>query len=108
MGGALAMHIGLRHLPNVAGIFALSSFLSYTSSIYRLPKQPNGFPPLLMCHGDRDTLVPHEWGEHTYKTLTTQLGVKGEFHTITNALHELKKKEIIKLQEWLNKQLPSS
>lgn len=106
MGGALAMHVGFRFLPQVAGVFALSSFLSYTSSIYELPKQSSGMPSLLMCHGDRDTLVPHQWGEHTFKTLTTEYGVKGQFHTIPNALHELKKKEILLLQEWLNKQLP--
>ncbi|KAJ9591569.1 hypothetical protein L9F63_001923 [Diploptera punctata] len=106
MGGALAMHIGFRHMPRIAGIFALSSFLSYTSSIYKLPKPSSELPPLLMCHGNRDDLVPYEWGEQTFKTLTTQFGVKGEFQTIPNALHELKRKEILLLQEWLNKQLP--
>jgi predicted esterase len=58
-----------------------------------------------MCHGDRDTLVPHEWGEHTFKTLK-QLGVNGEFHTIPNALHELKEKELQQLCEWINQCLP--
>ncbi|PSN36110.1 hypothetical protein C0J52_17198 [Blattella germanica] len=108
MGGALAMHTGLRLMPQLAGIFALSSFLSYTSSIYELPKRSDGYPPLFMCHGDRDDLVSHEWGEGTFKTLTSKLGVQGTFHTIPNALHELKKKEILMLKEWLNERLPPS
>jgi predicted esterase len=58
-----------------------------------------------MCHGNRDTLVPHEWGEHTFKQLR-QLGVDGEFHTIPNTLHEMKEKELRQLYKWINKHLP--
>lgn len=38
MGGALAMHTGFRLMSKVAGVFALSSFLSHTSSIYHVSK----------------------------------------------------------------------
>jgi predicted esterase len=58
-----------------------------------------------MCHGNRDTLVPHEWGEHTFKRLE-RLGVDGEFHTISNALHEMKEKELKQLYKWINQHLP--
>lgn len=109
MGGALAMHIGFRMMPNVAGVFALSSFLSHTSSVYQslgsIRQEVITVPPLFMCHGNRDTLVPHEWGEHTFKRLR-QLGVDGEFHTISNALHEMKEKELRQLYEWINQRLP--
>ncbi|KDR10567.1 hypothetical protein L798_15276, partial [Zootermopsis nevadensis] len=110
MGGALAMHIGFRLMSKVAGVFALSSFLSHTSSIYHSLKSMQRediktFPPLFMCHGDRDSLVPHEWGKNTFQTLK-QLGVDGEFHTIPNALHEMKEKELLQLYEWINRCLP--
>lgn len=36
MGGALAMHVGFRKMWQVAAVFALSSFLSHTSSIYQV------------------------------------------------------------------------
>ncbi|KAJ4448179.1 hypothetical protein ANN_10192 [Periplaneta americana] len=111
MGGALAMHVGFRLMPKIAGVFALSSFLSHSSSIYKMlqdmPRESINLPPLFMCHGDRDTLVSHEWGEETFKMLT-QLGVHGEFHTISNALHELKRKEMLQLYEWITQKLPPS
>jgi phospholipase/carboxylesterase len=109
MGGALAMHVGFRLMRRVAGVFALSSFLSHTSSIYqsigRTSRDLISLPPLFMCHGDRDTLVPHEWGQHTFNRLR-QLGVHGEFHTIHNALHEMKEKELRQLYIWINRCLP--
>jgi phospholipase/carboxylesterase len=155
MGGALAMHVGFRLMPKVAGVFALSSFLSHTSSIYQVRKhyrfkhitveglygtlklirgdntvqnfhecnfllwmmwvlqsvenmQQEGIitlPPLFMCHGDRDSLVPHEWGKNTFQALK-KLGVDGEFHTILNALHEMKEKELLQLYEWINQCIP--
>jgi phospholipase/carboxylesterase len=64
-------------------------------------------PPLFMCHGDRDSLVPHEWGKNTFQALK-QLGVDGEFHTIPNALHEMKERELSQLCEWINQRLPPS
>lgn len=41
MGGALAMHVGFRLMRQVAGVFALSSFLSHTSSIYQVRETKN-------------------------------------------------------------------
>jgi acetyl esterase/lipase len=143
-------------MSKVAGVFALSSFLSHTSSIYQVRKHYRfkhtimevlhgtlkiirgdntvqnfsecnclllwmtwllqslrslqrdsiiTLPPLFMCHGDRDSLVPHEWGKNTFQALK-QLGVDGEFHTIPNALHEMKEKELLQLCEWINRCLP--
>jgi hypothetical protein len=60
-------------------------------------------PPLFICHGDRDTLVPHEWGQHTFNRLLKQLGVHGEFHTIHNTLHEMKEKEVRQLYDWIDR-----
>ena len=35
MGGALALHTALRWEPNLAGVFAFSSFLNDNSIVYR-------------------------------------------------------------------------
>jgi len=59
--------------------------------------------PLFTCHGDRDTLVPHEWGQHTFNRRLKHLGVHGEFHTIRNTLHEMKEMETWKLYNWINR-----
>lgn len=36
MGGGMAMHLAYRYHQDVAGVFALSSFLSKTSAVYQV------------------------------------------------------------------------
>lgn len=36
MGGALALHLGYRFVPDVAGVFALSAFLNENSVTYKV------------------------------------------------------------------------
>jgi len=38
MGGALALHFGYRFCTDLAGVFALSSFLNENSSVYEVSK----------------------------------------------------------------------
>ncbi|XP_044254850.1 lysophospholipase-like protein 1 [Tribolium madens] len=103
MGGALALHTAYRFTPGLGGVFALSSFLNNESEVYKTIQAVD--TPLFMCHGDRDELVPLEWGEETFNNLT-KLGVKGEFIPLTNTLHELKKNELEKLLEWTKIVIP--
>jgi predicted HAD superfamily phosphohydrolase YqeG len=49
--------------------------------------------------------VPHSWGETTFEELSKR-GVKGEFTSIKNTLHELKKNELLELEKWLSETLP--
>lgn len=53
----------------------------------------------------RDTLVPMAWGKQTFDELTKR-GVKGEFIPIRNTLHELKKSELLDVENWLREILP--
>uniref|UniRef100_A0A1B6GQS3 palmitoyl-protein hydrolase n=1 Tax=Cuerna arida TaxID=1464854 RepID=A0A1B6GQS3_9HEMI len=107
MGGAMALHVGYRYMPGLAGIFTLSSFLNEKSILYdELQKKKDSggqgvLPPLFMCHGERDDLVSVGWGEETLNRLTS-LGVTAEFHRFPNMLHELKKKEMEMLYSWVN------
>lgn len=36
MGGCMAMHVAYRNHQDVAGVFALSSFLNKTSAVYQV------------------------------------------------------------------------
>lgn len=99
MGGALALHMAYKFMPDFAGAFALSSFLNHGSEVYQNIK--GTATPLFMCHGERDSLVPLEWGQNTFKELTN-LGVKGEFLKLPNTMHELKKNELENLLKWIN------
>ncbi|XP_066991703.2 lysophospholipase-like protein 1 isoform X2 [Anabrus simplex] len=107
MGGAMAMHLAYRSLPQLCGVFALSSFLNHNSSVYEAlqTKTTQEIPPLLMCHGDQDGLVSDEWGSQTANILR-KLGVDVQFHIIKDAEHELTKRELLQLMDWINEKLP--
>ncbi|XP_023175490.1 lysophospholipase-like protein 1 [Drosophila hydei] len=109
MGGALALHTGYHLNTGLAGVFAHSSFLNRKSVVYESlenQKQPKStLPELRMFHGERDTLVPLEWGLETFESLQ-KLGITGTFIPLKNTLHELKRSSLLDLQEWIAKKLP--
>lgn len=111
MGGALALHSGFHLNHELAGIFTCSSFLNDNSIVLdtlrarKNQQNPSALPKLLMYHGDRDSLVPISWGKETYEELLS-LGAAGEFKTLKNALHELKAKELLEIQDWTLKVVP--
>jgi len=105
MGGALALHTAYRWVPGLGGVFALSSFLNENSAVYDALKQSPSNVPLLMFHGDRDTLVPAAWGKTTFDKLT-ELGINGNYKLLRNTMHELKKEEMKSLFEWIKNILP--
>ncbi|KAK3931830.1 Lysophospholipase-like protein 1 [Frankliniella fusca] len=107
MGGGMSLHLGYRYLKGVAGVFALSSFLSYSSSVYKSLENDKAsrHPPLFMCHGTADDLILEQWGKETYSNLS-KLGVRGEYNLLPNVAHELDRKELAKLSSWIMEQVP--
>lgn len=103
MGGALALHTAYRCLPGLAGVFTMSSFLNDNTILYKEVKSLE--TPLCMFHGNRDTMVPLLWGQKTFNELT-KLGIKGNFETVPNALHEIKKSELTAIFKWIEETLP--
>jgi hypothetical protein len=53
----------------------------------------------------RDTLVPPDWGIKTFDELKKR-GIEGDFITLKNTLHELKKNELLDLEKWISEILP--
>ncbi|XP_029891501.1 lysophospholipase-like protein 1 isoform X2 [Aquila chrysaetos chrysaetos] len=106
MGGGMAMHLAYRFHQDLAGVFALSSFLNKDSSVYQaLKRNQSVLPELFQCHGTADELVLYSWGEETNKMLKS-LGVSASLHTFPNLNHELSRTEIEKLKTWIVKKLP--
>ncbi|KAK6182263.1 hypothetical protein SNE40_009983 [Patella caerulea] len=108
MGGCLAMHMAYRFHPQVAGCFVLSGFLNTGSAVYdSVKKSTNEMPPLFYCHGQADPLVKYEWGEKTCNQLKS-LGVTTNFNSFPKLSHELDKKELHMLRDWIAKIIPNS
>lgn len=104
MGGALALHLGYRYLPEIAGVFALSSFLNDGTEVYDRVKQNRHPCQLFMCHGEDDKLVELKWAENTFYELK-KAGVTGNFYSLSNTQHELTRSGLNKLHSWLLKVL---
>ncbi|CAL8111606.1 unnamed protein product [Orchesella dallaii] len=120
MGGAMALHLGYRFQSNIAGVFALSSFLPPDSRLFEdmelqtllnAPQmntaQPKGdlntyakFPKLFMAHGHRDPIVPLRWAKSTFHEFRRR-GVDGHFYTIQNTQHTVSKQELTLLHKWI-------
>ncbi|XP_024905593.1 lysophospholipase-like protein 1 isoform X1 [Pteropus alecto] len=91
MGGCMAMHLAYRNHRDVAGVFALSSFLNKSSVVYQGVQKSDGvLPELFQCHGTADELVLHAWAEETNSALKS-LGVSTKFHSFPGLHHELSK-----------------
>ncbi|KAL1769951.1 lysophospholipase 1 [Sigmodon hispidus] len=107
MGGCMAMHLAYRNHRDVAGVFALSSFLNKDSVVYKGLQQGGSstLPELLQCHGTVDELVLHSWGEETNSKLKS-LGVSTVFHSLPNLYHDLNRTELERLKSWILTKLP--
>ncbi|XP_007902709.1 lysophospholipase-like protein 1 isoform X3 [Callorhinchus milii] len=107
MGGCMAMHLAYRFHQQVAGVFALSSFLNNNSVVYQaVQNAKTSMPELFQCHGKTDPLVLYEWGTETCSNLQS-LGVKTTFNSFPNLYHELCKPELEQLKSWILQKLPN-
>src|SRR5688572_13789202 len=62
-GGAVALHVGLRHALPLAGIIALSTYLPLRARLAAEIANTNRGTPILMCHGRDDGVVLPLFGE---------------------------------------------
>ncbi|XP_054432574.1 lysophospholipase-like protein 1 isoform X2 [Pteronotus mesoamericanus] len=107
MGGCMAMHLAYRKHRDVAGVFALSSFLNKESAVYQaLRTQEGELPELFQCHGTADELVLHAWAAETSATLRA-LGVRADLHSFPGLYHELSPGELERLRAWVLTKLPA-
>lgn len=106
MGGAMALHLAFKHFPNIAGVFAMSSFLNHDTKIYEIIKERDSRCPLFMAHGKQDTFVDYDWGYGTFQNLK-KVGIGGEFRSF-NGDHELNLGVVLNLKDWIMNMIPES
>mmetsp|Transcript_1067 Transcript_1067/g.1783 ORF Transcript_1067/g.1783 Transcript_1067/m.1783 type:complete len:116 (+) Transcript_1067:247-594(+) len=111
MGGAQALHtvFGDEELAsNLAGVFALSTFLSHDSELPgRIKSQVASgkrIPPLLYCHGTADPMIRLAWGEETSERLR-DAGAQVEFRTYAGLEHALSQEELRHVNAWAESRL---
>jgi phospholipase/carboxylesterase len=102
-GGAIALHVGLRHPHKLAGVIALSTYLLGEESLARELAPANRRVPIFQAHGLQDPMVPFERGLAARERLL-ELGLPVEWHTY-RMQHAVCPEEIRDIGAWLKTRL---
>lgn len=101
-GGVMALHTALHYPKRLAGILALSTFLAEGDSLSSAATV-NAQIPILMCHGQHDSVLPMSLGK------TSLANLKGAGYAVDwreyPMGHEVCREEIQDISVWLQKVL---
>jgi len=98
-GGVMALHTGLHYPKPMAGILALSTFLADGEKIAATKSDANAHIPILMCHGQQDTVLPMALGKASLAALQGA-GYAVEWREYPMA-HEVCMTQIHDVSRWL-------
>lgn len=102
-GGAMALHTGLRYPHALGGILALSSYLPLRESLRAEASAANRSTAILMCHGNRDQVVPEMAGKLS-RDLLTSLGYSVQWKSYAME-HQVCMEEVSDIAAWLRERL---
>jgi len=103
-GGAAALYTGFRYTKPLAGILALSSYLPSRAQFSQTLAPENKDTECLMCHGEDDPVVFHQWGLASFETLTST-GVKAKFMSYPGLMHGASDEEVQDVLSFIKKTL---
>ena len=98
-GGAIALQAGVRHPRRLAGIMALSTYLTLPEKLESEASPANGDCPIFMAHGTHDPVVPYEGGQLSRQALEAQ-GYEIEWREYPMQ-HSVCAEEIADISSWL-------
>jgi phospholipase/carboxylesterase len=98
-GGAVALHVGLRHGATLGGIIGLSCYLPLRARLAGELHAANRNIPILMCHGREDVVVLPDFGAESRDVLLAA-GLKVEWREYTMG-HNLCGPEVHDIAAWL-------
>lgn len=104
-GGVMAFHTALYYPKRLAGILALSTFLAEGEKLASNKSQANEKIPILMCHGQQDTVLPLSLGQSSLAQLESA-GYSVEWQEYPMG-HEVCLEEIREISRWLQAVLGS-
>jgi predicted esterase len=102
MGGGLCLH-SYRTLisPKLRGVFTMGSFLVESSAVLTSSLiEDYSKIPLLMMHGEDDSLIRINWGKATATSLHMR-GLNVDFRRYPHTDHELGEEEMLDLLHWI-------
>jgi phospholipase/carboxylesterase len=102
-GGALALNAGLLYPKPLGGMLALSTFLADRSRLGSPRARANAATPILMCHGQRDAVVPLALGKEGHDGLRAA-GYPVAWQEFPMA-HEVCPAQIAAISRWLQQRL---
>jgi phospholipase/carboxylesterase len=97
-GGAMALHVGLRHPERLAGIGALSTYLVLEETLDAERHAANQTTPIFQAHGRHDAVVAYERGAAARDWLRAQ-GYRVSFSDYPMQ-HEVHPQELLALRRW--------
>ncbi len=98
-GGAMALHVGLRHPERIAGILALSCFLPLADTLAAEASPANRDLPIFMAHGLYDPVIPLARARRA-RDLLLELGYRVAWHEYPMA-HAVCSEETGDISVWL-------
>lgn len=102
-GGALTLHVGLRHPERLAGLLALSTYLPRRERLVLESSPANRQVPILMCHGRFDPVLTLPLGRASRDALMA-LGYAVEWKEY-DMQHAVCAQEITDIAGWLRARL---
>lgn len=98
-GGALALHVGLRHRERLAGIMGLSTFMPTAGTLAAERSEANADVPIFLAHGTQDPLLPLPLARSMHASLDA-LGYAVQWHEYPMA-HAVCAREVADIAAWL-------
>ncbi|HMW18919.1 MAG TPA: alpha/beta hydrolase-fold protein [Accumulibacter sp.] len=102
-GGVIALHTGLRHPRRLAGILALSCYMTLSETLADEGSQANRDVPIFMAHGRNDAVIPYELGKRS-ATLLKDQGYPLAWHGYDTE-HSVCLEELQAIESWLQQVL---
>ena len=102
-GGAMALHVGLRHAERLAGVMALSCYLPLGDVLGTEAAAANRDVPIFWAHGVHDPMIPLAMAEHG-RAQVAALGYSIEWHQYAIP-HSVSAEEIADVARWLGRVL---
>lgn len=99
-GGAIALHVALRHPARLAGILALSTYVPLAETLAHELNAANRDVPIFMAHGRDDPVIPFDFSQRSCALLRS-LGLKVDWRDYP-AEHTVTMNELQDIQNWLH------